>query len=226
MPIKERIVSIGSVVGAVLASACCLGPLILGAVGAGSLGVAAALAPYRPWFLALTAVLLGVAGRRACCGATSASAASSRCSLTALTAAASTAAAAASTLARCGLLTLSACIRGSRLLTRSRCSSLTLTLTAAPAASAAKAGATSAATTIGAAAAAGDAFSSKLFLVGFAGGSRSLAPLLFVQCGVHADAVRHVRTRHTGAAGPRAEIGFAFRQCGNRFGMMLLDRPH
>ena len=60
MPIKERSVWIGSVSGAILASACCLGPVILGAVGAGSLGAAAALAPYRPWFLVLTAALLGV----------------------------------------------------------------------------------------------------------------------------------------------------------------------
>ena len=43
-----------------LASACCIGPLILGAVGLGSLGFAAALAPYRPWFLGLTATLLGI----------------------------------------------------------------------------------------------------------------------------------------------------------------------
>ena len=60
MPIKERNVWVGSVLGAILASACCLGPLILGAVGVGSLGAAAALAPYRPWFLVLTAALLGV----------------------------------------------------------------------------------------------------------------------------------------------------------------------
>ena len=59
MPIKERSVWVGSVLGAILASACCLGPIILGAVGVGSLGAAAALAPYRPWFLVLTAALLG-----------------------------------------------------------------------------------------------------------------------------------------------------------------------
>jgi len=58
--IKQRSVWVGSVLGAILASACCLGPLILGAVGVGSLGAAAALAPYRPWFLALTTALLGV----------------------------------------------------------------------------------------------------------------------------------------------------------------------
>src|SRR5260221_5712842 len=60
MHIKERSVWVGSVLGAILASACCLGPLILGAIGAGSLGAAATLAPYRPWFLVLTAGLLGV----------------------------------------------------------------------------------------------------------------------------------------------------------------------
>ena len=60
MQIKERSVWVGSVLGAILASACCLGPLILGAVGVGSLGAAAALAPYRPWFLVLTTALLGV----------------------------------------------------------------------------------------------------------------------------------------------------------------------
>ena len=60
MQIKERSVWVGSVLGAILASACCLGPVILGAVGVGSLGAAATLAPYRPWFLVLTAGLLGV----------------------------------------------------------------------------------------------------------------------------------------------------------------------
>jgi mercuric ion transport protein len=57
---KDRSVLVGSLVAGLLASACCIGPLILGAVGLGSLGLAAALAPYRPWFLGLTAVLLGV----------------------------------------------------------------------------------------------------------------------------------------------------------------------
>lgn len=57
---KERSLWVGSILGAILASACCLGPVILGVVGVGSLGVAATLAPYRPWFLAMTTVLLGV----------------------------------------------------------------------------------------------------------------------------------------------------------------------
>lgn len=53
--------AIGSVVAAVAASACCLGPVLLTAVGAGALGAAATkLAPHRPFLLGLTTVLLGV----------------------------------------------------------------------------------------------------------------------------------------------------------------------
>jgi copper chaperone CopZ len=57
---KERPVLLGSLAAGLLASACCIGPLVLGAIGLGSLGVGAWLAPARPWFLALTAVLLGI----------------------------------------------------------------------------------------------------------------------------------------------------------------------
>jgi len=49
---KERSALAGSLIAAFLASACCIGPLLLGAVGLGSLGFASALAPLRPWFLA------------------------------------------------------------------------------------------------------------------------------------------------------------------------------
>ncbi len=64
----------GAIGAAIAASACCLGPVVLSAIGAGVLGAAATrLQPYRPWFLALTAVLLGAAffvtyrpGREAC----------------------------------------------------------------------------------------------------------------------------------------------------------------
>lgn len=57
---KERSALIGSLIAGSLASACCIGPLLLGAVGFGSLGFAASLAPLRPWFLLLTTMLLGV----------------------------------------------------------------------------------------------------------------------------------------------------------------------
>lgn len=51
--------AVGSVVAAVAASACCLGPVVLSLIGAGALGAAAVrLEPLRPIFLALTGVLL------------------------------------------------------------------------------------------------------------------------------------------------------------------------
>jgi len=51
----------GAALSAVLASSCCVGPIVLAALGVGGVGAAAALAPYRPYFLAATAVLLGFA---------------------------------------------------------------------------------------------------------------------------------------------------------------------
>ena len=57
---KERTALAGSLIAGLLASACCIGPLLLGAVGLGSLGFAAALAPLRPWFLGLTVALVAV----------------------------------------------------------------------------------------------------------------------------------------------------------------------
>lgn len=53
---------VGSVVAAVVASACCFGPVLFTALGAGALGAASTrLEPYRPWLLTLTSVLLGMA---------------------------------------------------------------------------------------------------------------------------------------------------------------------
>lgn len=53
---------IGSVVAAIAASACCLGPVVLWLLGAGALGAAATrLEPLRPVFLGLTLALLGSA---------------------------------------------------------------------------------------------------------------------------------------------------------------------
>lgn len=57
---KDRPILFGSLAAGLLASACCIGPVILGAIGLGSLGFAAWLAPARPWFLALTALLLAI----------------------------------------------------------------------------------------------------------------------------------------------------------------------
>ena len=52
---------IGATVAATLASACCIGPVVLVGLGVGSVGFAAAFEPYRAYFLALTALLLGFA---------------------------------------------------------------------------------------------------------------------------------------------------------------------
>lgn len=49
---------LGGLLAAVAASSCCILPLILGAASAGTLGLGAALAPYRPYLVGLTLLLL------------------------------------------------------------------------------------------------------------------------------------------------------------------------
>lgn len=49
----------GAVLAALAASSCCLGPLLLAALGIGGAGATAALGAYRPYLLAGTAALLG-----------------------------------------------------------------------------------------------------------------------------------------------------------------------
>lgn len=51
--------SASSIVSAILASACCLGPLVLALLGLGGAGALVALKPYQPYFVALTVLLLG-----------------------------------------------------------------------------------------------------------------------------------------------------------------------
>src|SRR5213594_2476750 len=58
---KEGLSLTGAIVAGLAASACCLGPLVLTIVGIGGAASALALAPYRPYFLVLTAGLLGLA---------------------------------------------------------------------------------------------------------------------------------------------------------------------
>ena len=51
----------GSVIAAAAASVCCIGPVVAAVFGAGALGAASLrVEPYRPWFLGVTTVLLGV----------------------------------------------------------------------------------------------------------------------------------------------------------------------
>ncbi len=54
--------ALGGVGAAVIASACCIGPVVFSLIGAGAIGAAAvALEPYRPWFIGLTVLLVGFA---------------------------------------------------------------------------------------------------------------------------------------------------------------------
>lgn len=54
--------AMGVIGAAVAASACCIGPVVFSLLGAGALGAAATkLEVYRPWFVGLTLVLVGVA---------------------------------------------------------------------------------------------------------------------------------------------------------------------
>ena len=57
-----RLAAIGSVIGAVLASSCCVVPLILVTLGASGawIGNLSALDPYKGYFAALTLVFLGL----------------------------------------------------------------------------------------------------------------------------------------------------------------------
>lgn len=58
---KQATTMIGAAFAAIAASACCILPAILGVASAGSLGFGATLAPYRPYFMGLTVILLSTA---------------------------------------------------------------------------------------------------------------------------------------------------------------------
>ncbi len=57
---NEKSLAIGSTLAAFAASLCCLGPLILGGMGLGA-ALVGTFAPLRPYFLALSGVLLALA---------------------------------------------------------------------------------------------------------------------------------------------------------------------
>ena len=57
---KKNMTAVGAILSAGLASVCCVGPLALGALGLGGVGFAIGLEKYRPYFLAVTAIFLGV----------------------------------------------------------------------------------------------------------------------------------------------------------------------
>lgn len=56
---KEGLTLAGSVVAALAASACCIGPVVFAILGLGGAAFAVALEPYRPGFMGVTALLLG-----------------------------------------------------------------------------------------------------------------------------------------------------------------------
>ncbi len=54
--------AIGGMGAALVASACCIGPVAFSLIGVGALGASAVkLEPYRPWFIGFTVLLVGVA---------------------------------------------------------------------------------------------------------------------------------------------------------------------
>lgn len=57
---NEKVGALGAIGAAVLASVCCIGPVLLAGLGLGAVTSAQQFAPLRPYFLALTAVFLGL----------------------------------------------------------------------------------------------------------------------------------------------------------------------
>ncbi|MFQ5714702.1 MAG: mercuric transporter MerT family protein [Candidatus Scalinduaceae bacterium] len=51
----------GTIAAAILASSCCLGPLILAGLGMGSIGIFSSLEKYRPLFMIITFAFIGMA---------------------------------------------------------------------------------------------------------------------------------------------------------------------
>lgn len=58
---KAKLTTVGSVVAAIIASLCCIGPVVVALIGVGSIGAFAVFEAYRPYLIALTAILLGLA---------------------------------------------------------------------------------------------------------------------------------------------------------------------
>ena len=58
---KTSFLAVGGVVGAIVASSCCVIPLVLALLGVGGAWMSnlRALSPYQPYFIAMTAVLIG-----------------------------------------------------------------------------------------------------------------------------------------------------------------------
>ncbi|MCI0352436.1 MAG: cation transporter, partial [Acidobacteriales bacterium] len=57
---NEKVGVIGAIGAAIVASICCIGPVVLAGLGIGAVAAAQTFVPYRPLFLAITAIFLGV----------------------------------------------------------------------------------------------------------------------------------------------------------------------
>lgn len=58
---RKNLSTTGAVVSAVVASLCCIGPLVVALIGVGSIGAFAVFEAYRPYLIGITVVLLGLA---------------------------------------------------------------------------------------------------------------------------------------------------------------------
>jgi copper chaperone CopZ len=58
---KTQLTAVGSVLAAIVASLCCIGPVVVALIGVGSIGAFAAFESLRPYLIGVTAVLLGFA---------------------------------------------------------------------------------------------------------------------------------------------------------------------
>jgi copper chaperone CopZ len=58
---KSSLSTVGGIIAAIVASLCCIGPVLLALVGIGSVGAFAAFEAYRPYLIGVTFLLLGIA---------------------------------------------------------------------------------------------------------------------------------------------------------------------
>lgn len=58
---KTSLPAVGGIIAAIIASLCCIGPVLVALVGIGSIGAFAVFENYRPYLIGITVVLLGVA---------------------------------------------------------------------------------------------------------------------------------------------------------------------
>ena len=57
----QKVTLVGSIVASIIASACCIGPVIFAVLGVSSAGMLSKMEPYRPVVSVLTLALLGAA---------------------------------------------------------------------------------------------------------------------------------------------------------------------